>query len=220
MSITLLVTAATVFLAIVLLLVGMLLLAKHELLPRGEVKIEINQGANLLATNPGSTLLATLGNNKIYLPSACGGKGSCGMCRCQVPVGAGSILPTEMGFFTYKQRHDHWRLACQVKVKEDLRVSLPAEILGIRKRECEVISNRNIATFITEFIVKLPDGEHLHFRSGGYIQIDVPPVTVDFTNMHVDPPYRDDWEKMHIFDLRMTNPAATYRAYSMANPPA
>ena len=220
MNIALLVTATTVFLALVLALVGLLLLAKNKLMPRGKVNININSGKNTLATAPGSTLLAALGNQKIFLPSACGGKGSCGMCRCQVDSGAGTILATETGFFTYKQRRDHWRLACQVKVKENIDVRVPEEILGIKKWECEVVSNRNVATFIKEFVVKLPEGEHLHFKSGGYIQVDVPPVRVDFAAMNIDPKYRDDWQRMKLFDLRMNNPEPTYRAYSMANHPA
>ncbi|MDR1415446.1 MAG: NADH:ubiquinone reductase (Na(+)-transporting) subunit F [Odoribacteraceae bacterium] len=220
MNITLVITATAVFLSIVLALVAMLLFAKSKLVPRGKVTIDINAGSGLLAATPGATLLSALGANKIYLPSACGGKGSCGMCRCRVTSGAGSILPTETGFFTYKQRHDHWRLACQVKVKEDLHMSVPEEILGIKKWECEVISNRNVATFIKEFVVKLPEGETLKFKSGGYIQIDVPRLTVDYKDIRVEPEYRDDWERAKIFDLKMTNPEATYRAYSMANHPA
>ncbi|MDR1274327.1 MAG: NADH:ubiquinone reductase (Na(+)-transporting) subunit F [Odoribacteraceae bacterium] len=220
MDITLIITATAVFLSIILALVGMLLFAKGKLTPRGEVKIDINAGRSVLAASPGSTLLATLGANKIFLPSACGGKGSCGMCRCRVTAGAGSILPTETGFFTYRQRHDHWRLACQVKVKENLDMTVPEEVLGIKKWECEVISNRNVATFIKEFVVKLPEGETLKFKSGGYIQIDVPGITVDFKEIRVEPPYRDDWERMKMFDLKMVNPGETYRAYSMANHPA
>jgi Na+-transporting NADH:ubiquinone oxidoreductase subunit F len=220
MDITLIVSAIAVFLTIILVLVGMLLYAKSKLMPRGEVKIDINGGESVLAASPGSTLLATLGGNKIFLPSACGGKGSCGMCRCRVEAGAGSILPTETGFFTYKQRHENWRLACQVKVKENITMSVPEEVLGIKKWECEVVSNRNVATFIKEFVVKLPEGENLKFRSGGYIQIDVPKIAVAFKDMDIDPKYRGDWEKMKIFDLKMVNPEETYRAYSMANHPA
>ena len=154
-----------VFLIVTLILVGMLLFAKAKLTPKGEVKVDINHGEKELVTEPGSTLLATLGNNKIFLPSACGGKGSCGMCRCQVESGAGSILPTETGFFSYKQQHDNWRLACQVKVKENIEMHIPEEVLGIKKWECEVVSNRNISTFLKEFVVKLPEGENLKFKS-------------------------------------------------------
>ena len=217
---TIVMSGVIVFLIVTLILVGMLLFAKAKLTPKGEVKVDINHGEKELVTEPGSTLLATLGNNKIFLPSACGGKGSCGMCRCQVESGAGSILPTEMGFFSYKQQHDNWRLACQVKVKENIEMHIPEEVLGIKKWECEVVSNRNISTFLKEFVVKLPEGENLKFKSGGYIQIDVPAIDVDFKTFDIDEKYKADWERMKMFDLKMHNPEATYRAYSMANSPA
>ncbi|KIO44093.1 MULTISPECIES: NADH:ubiquinone reductase (Na(+)-transporting) subunit F [Porphyromonadaceae] len=218
---TAIVTAGViVFLIVTLILVGMLLFAKAKLTPKGEVKVSINHGEKEITTEPGSTLLATLGNNKIFLPSACGGKGSCGMCRCQVESGAGSILPTETGFFSYKQQHDNWRLACQVKVKENIEMEIPESVLGIKKWECEVVSNNNISTFLKEFVVKLPEGETLKFKSGGYIQIDVPAIDVDFKDIEVNEKYRADWERMKMFDLKMHNPEATYRAYSMANHPA
>ena len=217
---TIVMSGVIVFLIVTLILVGMLLFAKAKLTPKGEVKVDINHGEKELVTEPGSTLLATLGNNKIFLPSACGGKGSCGMCRCQVESGAGSILPTETGFFSYKQQHDNWRLACQVKVKENIEMHIPEEVLGIKKWECEVVSNRNISTFLKEFVVKLPEGENLKFKSGGYIQIDVPAIDVDFKTFDIDEKYKADWERMKMFDLKMHNPEATYRAYSMANSPA
>ena len=218
---TTIVTAGiVVFLIVTLILVGMLLFAKAKLTAKGEVKININNGDRVLATEPGGTLLSALGNQKIFLPSACGGKGSCGMCKCQVQSGAGSILPTETGFFSYKQQHEDWRLACQVKVKEDIGMTIPDSVLGIKKWECEVISNNNISTYLKEFIVKLPEGENLNFRSGGYIQIDVPKIDVDFKDIEVNETYRGDWERMKMFDLKMHNPEPTYRAYSMANHPA
>ncbi len=217
---TIVMSGVIVFLIVTLILVGMLLFAKAKLTPKGEVKVDINHGEKELVTEPGSTLLATLGNNKIFLPSACGGKGSCGMCRCQVDSGAGSILPTETGFLSYKQQHDNWRLACQVKVKENIEMHIPEEVLGIKKWECEVVSNRNISTFLKEFVVKLPEGENLKFKSGGYIQIDVPAIDVDFKTFDIDEKYKADWERMKMFDLKMHNPEATYRAYSMANSPA
>ena len=217
---TIVMSGVIVFLIVTLILVGMLLFAKAKLTPKGEVKVDINHGEKELVTEPGSTLLATLGNNKIFLPSACGGKGSCGMCRCQVESGAGSILPTETGFFSYKQQHANWRLACQVKVKENIEMHIPEEVLGIKKWECEVVSNRNISTFLKEFVVKLPEGENLKFKSGGYIQIDVPAIDVDFKTFDIDEKYKADWERMKMFDLKMHNPEATYRAYSMANSPA
>lgn len=218
---TTIVTAGiVVFLIVTLILVGMLLFAKAKLTAKGEVKIDINNGDRVLTTEPGGTLLAALGNQKIFLPSACGGKGSCGMCKCQVQSGAGSILPTETGFFSYKQQHEDWRLACQVKVKENIGMTIPDSVLGIKKWECEVISNTNISTFLKEFVVKLPEGENLNFRSGGYIQIDVPKIDVDFKDIDINETYRADWERMKMFDLKMHNPEPTYRAYSMANHPA
>lgn len=218
---TTIVTAGiVVFLIVTLILVGMLLFAKAKLTAKGEVKININNGDRVLTTEPGGTLLSALGNQKIFLPSACGGKGSCGMCKCQVQSGAGSILPTETGFFSYKQQHEDWRLACQVKVKEDIGMTIPDSVLGIKKWECEVISNNNISTFLKEFVVKLPEGENLNFRSGGYIQIDVPKINVDFKDIDINETYRGDWERMKMFDLKMHNPEPTYRAYSMANHPA
>lgn len=161
-----------------------------------------------------------MGAAKIFLPSACGGGGTCAMCKCQVLDGAGSILPTEVDYFTRKEAQNNWRLACQVKVKEDMSMAIPQEILGIQKWDCEVVSNGNVATFIKEFVVKLPEGEILDFKSGGYIQIDVPKIDVDFKDMDIEEEYRGEWEQFKMFDLKMKNPEPTYRAYSMANHPA
>lgn len=208
-----------VFLLIVMLLVALLLYAKAKLTPKGNVKIKIN-GEKEIEVTPGSTLLSTLSNEKVFLPSACGGGGTCGMCRVQVIEGGGSILPTEKGFFSRKEQQDHWRLGCQVKVREDLDIKVPPEIFGIKKWECEVVSNRNVATFIKEFVVKLPEGERLNFRSGGYIQIDVPKIEVDFKDMDIDEEYRADWDHFKMWDLKMKNPEPLFRAYSMANHPA
>jgi Na+-transporting NADH:ubiquinone oxidoreductase subunit F len=142
------------------------------------------------------------------------------MCRCRVSEGAGSILPTETGFFTRKEQADNWRLACQIKVKDNLKMTIPQEVLGVKKWECEVVSNRNVATYIKEFVVKLPGGEHLDFKSGGYIQIDVPKIEVSFKDIEVDEKFRPEWEKFGLFNLTMKNPESTFRAYSMANHPA
>ena len=220
MNTSILFSAIVVFTVVIIVLVSLLLLAKEKLTPKGKVKVSINGGSRIIETDPGSSLLATLGNEKIFLPSACGGKGACGMCKCQVVSGGGSILPTEKGFFSYKQQHEDWRLACQVKVKEDTEMVIPESVLGIKKWECEVVSNHNVATFIKEFVVKLPEGEHLNFRSGGYIQIDVPAITVDYKDIDVDPEYREDWEKMGVFNLKMVNPEPQVRAYSCATYPA
>jgi len=208
-----------VFLIITLILVGILVFAQAKLMPKGKVKIKINDEKEL-EINPGSTLLSTLANEKIFLPSACGGGGTCGMCKVQVNSGAGSILPTEKGFFTRKEQMQNWRLGCQVKVREDMEIAVAPEIFGIKKWECEVVSNHNVATFIKEFVVKLPEGEHMEFRSGGYIQIDVPKIKVDFKDMDIEEEYRSDWDNFHMWDLKMKNPEPIYRAYSMANHPA
>jgi Na+-transporting NADH:ubiquinone oxidoreductase subunit F len=217
---TVILSSIIVFLGVIILLVAMLLYVKKKLTPSGTVTVSINEGDLEVETEPGNTLLSTLGNNKILLPSACGGGGTCAMCRCQVDEGGGSILPTETGFFTRKEQNENWRLACQVKVKEDLKIQIPQEVLGVKKWECEVISNKNVATFIKEFVVKLPEGENLDFKSGGYIQIDVPKVEVDFKDMDIEEEFRDEWEKFGMFDLKMKNPEPTFRAYSMANHPA
>ncbi len=217
---TVITTSVVVFLLVILLLVSILLYVKQKLTPAGTVTIDINEGEQALEVAPGQTLLSALGNNKIFLPSACGGGGTCAMCRCQVNDGAGSILPTETGYFTRKEQANNWRLACQVKVKEDMKMEIPQEILGIKKWECTVVSNDNVATYIKEFVVKLPEGENLDFKSGGYIQIDVPKITVDFKDMEIGDEYREEYEKFGIFDLKMVNPEETFRAYSMANHPA
>jgi Na+-transporting NADH:ubiquinone oxidoreductase subunit F len=209
----------TVFLGITLLLVAMLLYAKSKLTAGGTVKIIINDEKEL-EVSPGSTLLSTLSQAKLFLPSACGGGGTCGLCRCQVLSGGGSILSTELGFFNRKQAHDNWRLGCQVKVKEDMELHVPVEVLGIKKWVCEVVSNRNVATFIKEFVVKLPPGETLNFKSGGYIQIDVPQYEMTFRDIEVEEQFRDEWSKFNMWDLNIKNTTETFRAYSMANHPA
>jgi Na+-transporting NADH:ubiquinone oxidoreductase subunit F len=206
------------FLGIILVLVGMLLFARKKLTPQGKVKITIND-EKVIETEPGGTLLSTLSNNGILLPSACGGGGTCGMCRARVLEGGGTILPTEKGFFSRKEQQNHWRLGCQVKVREDMKVEVPAEVFGIKKWECEVVSNHNVATFIKEFVVKLPEGETLDFKSGGYIQIDIPPAEVDYKDIDIDEEYREDWDKFNMWDLKMKNSEPIFRAYSMASYP-
>lgn len=216
---TVVISSIVVFLAIILLLVMVLLYAKKKLTPQGDVKITIN-GEKEIVTSPGSTLLSTLSAEKIFLPSACGGGGTCAMCECVVNEGGGTILPTESPFFSRKQQLSNYRLACQVKVREDMEIEIPAEVFGIKKWECTVVSNESVATFIKEFVVKLPEGETMDFRSGGYIQIDVPKITVDFKGMEIGEEYREDWDKFKMWDLTMKNPEPIYRAYSMANHPA
>ncbi|MCM1532412.1 MAG: NADH:ubiquinone reductase (Na(+)-transporting) subunit F [Bacteroides sp.] len=212
-------SSVAVFLVVILILVAVLLLARKKLVPQGKVKLQIN-GEKTLEVDTGNSLLSTLASQKIFLPSACGGKGSCGLCRCRVTEGGGSILPSEKGFFSYREQQQNWRLGCQVKVKGDMSVQIPPEVFGVRKWECEVVSNKNVATFIKEFVVKLPEGENLNFKAGGYIQIDVPACTVNYKDIQVQEEYRVDWDKMKMWDLVMKNPEPCFRAYSMANHPA
>ena len=211
-----------VFLGIVLLLVALLLWVRNKLMPKGEVKITINDD-KVLTVPTGNTLIATLAEQKVYLPSACGGKGSCGQCKCRVMEGGGTILPTEVGFFTRKQIQDHWRLGCQVKVKENLKIVVPQSILNVKEYECTVVSNRNVATFIKEFKVQLPAGEHMDFVPGSYAQIKIPKFDIkyaDFDKELIGEEYLPSWEKFKMFDLRCVNTEPTIRAYSMANYPA
>ena len=210
----------SVIMAVTMVLTALLLYAKARLTPSGKVKIRINH-EKVLETEPGNTLLSPLAGNQIYLPSACGGGGTCGLCKCRVLSGGGSILSTETGFFTRREQQSQWRLGCQVKVREDMEIEIPEQILGVKKWECEVVSNRNVASFIKEFVIRLPEGEMLDFRSGGYIQIDVPPVTVDFSkDITVDDVYAGDWKSLGLLNLKMVNREYGFRAYSMANHPA
>ncbi|MCF8357728.1 MAG: NADH:ubiquinone reductase (Na(+)-transporting) subunit F [Prolixibacteraceae bacterium] len=219
-QITIIIASIVFFLLIILLLVGILLYAKKKLTPSGEVTVDINDGEKTMKVEPGSTLLSTLSNNGLFLPSACGGGGTCGMCKCRVLEGGGTILPTETDFFTRREQQNNWRLGCQVKVKEDMKIQVPEEVMGIKKWECEVVSNRNVATFIKEFVVKLPEGENLNFKSGGYVQIDVPKYECSFRDFDIDEKFRDEWDKFKMWDLKIKNTTETFRAYSMANHPA
>ncbi|HBB90742.1 MAG: NADH:ubiquinone reductase (Na(+)-transporting) subunit F [Bacteroidetes bacterium GWF2_49_14] len=208
-----------VFLLVLLLLVALLLYAKKKLTPQGLVKVTIND-ERVLEVEPGTNVLSTLSANQIFLPSACGGGGTCAMCKCQVLEGGGEILPTEVGYFSRREQQNHWRLGCQVKIRSDIKIKVPEAVLGIKKWECEVVSNGNVATFIKEFVVKLPEGETLDFESGSYIQIDVPAITVGFSDFDIETEYRDEWDKYKMWGLKMVNPEPTFRAYSMANHPA
>ena len=204
---------------VILVLVAILLGIKAAITPKGTVKIDINDGKKVLDVQPGGNLMGTLAEQKIFLPSACGGKANCGQCKVQVLEGGGEILPTEVGFFNRKQIKEGWRLGCQVKVKDNLKLQMDESALSIKKLECEVISNHNVATFIKEFTVKLPEGEHVEFKSGQYIQIDIPKYELDFKDIDVEPEYRADWEKYGFFNLHSSNPTDTIRAYSMASYP-
>ena len=219
---TTLIVSIAVFLGIVLLLVALLLFVRNKLMPQGKVKITIN-GEKELEVQPGSSLMATLADEQVFLPSACGGKGNCGQCKCRVVEGGGTILPTEVGFFTRKQIQDHWRLGCQVKVKEDLKILVPQSVLDVKEYECTVVSNRNVATFIKEFKVKLPESAHMNFIPGSYAQIRIPKFNLryaDFDKELIGAEYLPAWEKFKLFDLRCVNTEPTIRAYSMANYPA
>ena len=219
---TTLIVSIAVFLGITLLLVALLLWVRNKLMPKGEVTITINDDKELKVPT-GNTLINTLAEQKVYLPSACGGKGSCGQCKCRVVEGGGSILPTEVGFFTRKQIQDHWRLGCQVKVKENLKIMVPQSILNVKEYECTVVSNRNVATFIKEFKVQLPAGEHMDFIPGSYAQIKIPKFDIkyaDFDKELIGAEYLPSWERFKMFDLRCVNTEPTVRAYSMANYPA
>ena len=213
------ITSLVVFLLVILLLVVILLVAKQYLVASGDVTITINGEKEVIAP-AGSTLLNTLSSQNIFLPSACGGGGSCAQCKCQVIEGGGEILPTETVHFSRKEIKDNWRLGCQVKVKNDVKIKMDESILGVKKWECEVVSNKNVATFIKEFVVKLPEGEHLNFISGGYIQIDIPKYDLKFTDFAIEEQFRGDWDKFKMWDLACTNEEETMRAYSMANYPA
>ncbi|MBQ9400186.1 MAG: NADH:ubiquinone reductase (Na(+)-transporting) subunit F [Bacteroidales bacterium] len=208
-----------VIVVVTIILVAMLLFVKAKITPSGTVTIDINNGKKQLDVTPGASLMSTLADQKIFLPSACGGKANCGQCKVQVLEGGGEILPTEVGFFNRRQIKDGWRLGCQVKVKDNLKIQVAESALSVKKLECEVISNHNVATFIKEFTVKLPEGENLEFKSGEYIQIDIPAYHVQFKDIEVEPEYRGDWEKYGFFKLESVNPEPTIRAYSMASYP-
>ena len=212
-----------VFLVTILVLVVILLVAKNFLVSSGKVKVTVN-GENQLEVESGSTLLNTLAVNNVFLPSACGGKGSCGQCKCQVVEGGGEILPSEVSHFSRKQQKDHWRLGCQVKVKGDMSIKVPESVMGVKEYECTVISNKNVATFIKEFKVQLPKGAHMDFIPGSYAQIKIPKFEMDY-NKDIDKSligdeYLPAWEKFGLFGLKCKNEEETIRAYSMANYPA
>jgi Na+-transporting NADH:ubiquinone oxidoreductase subunit F len=223
--------AILVFSAVVLALISMLILARQKLVPQGEVKIIVNGDTeNPLMVQPGSNLLTVLSDKNVFLPSACGGGGTCAMCECHITAGGGDVLPTELNHLTRREVAEHKRLACQVKVRQDMEIQIPEEIFGIKKWDCTVKSNYNVASFIKEFVVELPEGEKMDFESGGYIQVDVPRVTVQFKDMdiaahpehHGDDPnkFKGEWDKFKLWDLKMVNNEEQFRAYSMANHPA
>ncbi len=224
---TYIISSIIVFFTATFILVSMLLFAKAKLVPSGLVKLKINDENNV-EVNSGETLLTTLGNNKIFLPSACGGGGTCVQCRCRVLDGGGEILPTESPHFSRKEIADGWRLGCQVKVKEDMTIEVPEEVFGIKKWEATVVRNWNVASFIKEFVIEIP--EEMNYKAGGYIQIEIPRCDIDYKNIDISahpeehPEHEDkfklEWDKFNLWPLKMKNPETVERAYSMASYPA
>ncbi len=215
-----LVSSVVVFAAIILGLVAILLVARQQLVPQGDVTITIN-GEKQIKVKPGSSLLNTLSAEKVFLPSACGGGGTCAQCKCQVVAGGGDVLPTEEGHLTMRERKDHWRLGCQVRVKQDMEIQVPEEIFGIQRFNCTVRSNDNVATFIKELVLEIGDGKRLDFQAGGYIQIDIPRYSNSYKEFEVQEEYREDWDKFNLWQYNGRNDEeGVFRAYSMANHPA
>ncbi len=209
-----------VFVGIIFILIFLLTFVESKVAKKGECKILINDEAEPLVVSGGKSLLSTLSNNKIFLPSACGGGGTCAMCKCQVLEGGGDILQTEKGLISRGEQKKHYRLACQVKVRGDMKIHVPEEIFNIRKFECTVRTNHNVATFIKELILQMPAGQKLDFKAGGYIQIDIPPYKLSYKEFAIEEKYRSDWDKYRLWDLKAENDEPIFRAYSMASYPA
>ena len=214
------ITSVVVFTVVIMALVTILMAAAKKLVPQGFAKLSINEGSREIDVKPGTSLLSALSNEQIFLPSACGGGGTCAMCKCKVLEGGGELLPTEAGQVTKAEAKEGVRLACQLKVKESMVLDIEPEILDIKKYECTVRSNENVATFIKELVVELPKGEKLDFRAGGYIQIDVPAYKdLEYKNFEIGDEYRQDWDQFKMFDLVANNDEDCFRAYSMASFP-
>lgn len=208
------------FTVVVVGLVLVILAARSKLVSTGDVTIEVNgDPEHTITTQAGGKLLNTLAANGVFLSSACGGGGSCAQCKCRVEEGGGSILPTEESHFTLREKKEGWRLSCQVPVKQDMKIEVPEEIFGVKKWECEVISNPNVATFIKELNLKLPEGEEVAFRAGGYVQLVAPPYDIKFSDFDIEEKYRGDWEKFELFNISHKQNEEVIRAYSMANYP-
>lgn len=218
------ISSAVIFLIVTLVLVVILLVAKRYLVASGKAKVDINSGKKDLDVNVGSTLLSGLSEQGVFLASACGGKGSCAQCRVRVTEGGGEILPTEQVHFSRKEQQAGWRLGCQVKVKDNIKIEVPDSVLEIKEYECTVVSNKNVATFIKEFIVALPEGEHMNFVPGSYAQIKIPEYEMDYDKDidkdSIGAEYLPSWEQFGLFGLKCKNTEETVRAYSMANYPA
>ncbi|MGB0693167.1 MAG: NADH:ubiquinone reductase (Na(+)-transporting) subunit F [Pseudomonadales bacterium] len=214
------VLGVTMFTGVIMSVVFVILYARKMLVSTGEVTIEINgDPEKTIVASAGGKLLNTLADSGIFLSSACGGGGTCAQCRCKVVEGGGSMLSTEEGHFTRGEAKEGWRLSCQTAVKQDMKIEVPAEFFGVKRWECEVISNDNVATFIKELVLKLPEGEEVDFRAGGYVQFEIPPYDMDYSEIEVDEEYRGDWDKFKVFDNHSKVDETTIRAYSMANYP-
>lgn len=212
--------STAVFTGIIILLVAAIAIIKAKVIKPGDCKIFINDDPNPIVVSAGGSLLSTLANNKIFIPSACGGGGTCALCKCQVLEGGGNILPTETGQIPRRQQKEHYRLSCQVKVRNDLKIRIPDEFFHIKKYDCIVKSNDNVATFIKELVLALPQDQELNFKAGGYIQIDIPPYKLSFKDFKIAKEYQPDWDHFKLWDLRSENDESIFRAYSMANCPA
>ena len=210
--------STVVFAGIILLLIIVLSVVESKVAKKGDCKIFINEENDPLVVPAGKNLLSALANQKVFLPSACGGGGTCAMCKCQVLEGGGDILPTETGLIPRREQKEHYRLACQVKVRDDLKIHIPEEIFKIQKYDCEVASNKNVATFIKELVLKLPQDD-IGFKAGGYIQMDVPEYKLSFKDFEIEEKFRGDWDKYNLWDLHADNDEEVFRAYSMANHP-
>ncbi|MGM0633943.1 MAG: NADH:ubiquinone reductase (Na(+)-transporting) subunit F [Pseudomonadota bacterium] len=220
MDITTIVGGVVMFTSVVMALVAIIIMARSRLVSTGDVNIEINGDPSKAITVPaGGKLLNKLAEEGIFLSSACGGGGTCAQCKCKVLEGGGSMLPTERGHFTMGEAKENWRLSCQVAVKQDMKIEVDPEFFGVKQWECEVVSNKNVATFIKELVLKLPEGEEVDFRAGGYVQVEAPPYDISFKDFDIDDKFRGDWEKFGLFDLTAKNSETVTRAYSMANYP-
>ena len=208
------------FTVIVLALVMVIMAARSKLVSTGDVTIDINEDpAKAVTTAAGDKLLNTLSGAGVFLPSACGGGGTCAQCKCKVLDGGGEMLPTERSHFTKREEKEGWRLSCQVPVKQDMKIEVEEELFGVKRWECEVVSNDNVATFIKELVLKLPEGENVNFRAGGYVQLECPPHTVEYKNFEVQEEYRGDWDRFDQWKYVSKVDETTIRAYSMANYP-
>jgi Na+-transporting NADH:ubiquinone oxidoreductase subunit F len=217
---TIVLTSTIVFAGIIILLILVLQFVESKVSKKGDCEIYINDEKEPLKVSAGGTLLSTLSAEKVFLPSACGGGGTCAMCKCQVMEGGGDILPTETGLVSRREQKENVRLACQVKIRQDMKIKIPDEIFKIQKFECTVRSNENKATFIKELVLELPKGQKLDFQAGGYIQIDIPPYNLSFKDFHIEKEYHPDWDKYNLWDLKAENDEEIFRAYSMASHPA